>query len=112
MSVPWSRHCKWPGDGPYRSCSCTCACAPKQDFEDKDYNVKKAGYWELGRLGPEVTDELMAKRERLERIKALDAEVRVRVCVCVLATWCMTREEFSPCNPLSCLIVSSRRCKG
>ena len=47
-----------------------------QDFEDKDYNVKRAGYWELGRLGPDVdTEELQAKREKQERVKALAAQV-------------------------------------
>lgn len=35
-----------------------------QDFEDKEYNIKKKdkGYWELGRLGPDLeTEELQAK---------------------------------------------------
>ncbi|KAL6761896.1 hypothetical protein V8C86DRAFT_771966 [Haematococcus lacustris] len=51
----------------------------QKDFEDKDYNVKKAGkgYWELGRLGPDLeTSELQAKREKVEKIKSLAAQVR------------------------------------
>jgi len=52
----------------------TCAIY-LQDYDDKDYNVKKAGYWELGRLGPEMTDELQAKRENQERVKAMAAQV-------------------------------------
>lgn len=34
-----------------------------KDFEEKNYDVKKAaGYWELGRLGPDLeTQELQAK---------------------------------------------------
>eukprot|EP00195_Chlamydomonas_chlamydogama_P013528 CAMPEP_0202890600 /NCGR_PEP_ID=MMETSP1392-20130828/946_1 /ASSEMBLY_ACC=CAM_ASM_000868 /TAXON_ID=225041 /ORGANISM="Chlamydomonas chlamydogama, Strain SAG 11-48b" /LENGTH=647 /DNA_ID=CAMNT_0049574201 /DNA_START=144 /DNA_END=2087 /DNA_ORIENTATION=+ len=50
-----------------------------KDFEDKEYNIKKAGkgYWELGRLGPDLeTEELQAKREKQERIKQLAAQVR------------------------------------
>ncbi|KAF5839657.1 hypothetical protein DUNSADRAFT_208 [Dunaliella salina] len=48
-----------------------------KDFEDKDYNVKKAGYWQLGRLGPDLaTEELQAKRENQERVKAMAAQVR------------------------------------
>ncbi|KAJ9506502.1 hypothetical protein QJQ45_019626 [Haematococcus lacustris] len=49
----------------------------QKDFEDKDYNVKKAGkgYWELGRLGPDLeTSELQAKREKVEKIKSLAAQ--------------------------------------
>jgi hypothetical protein len=34
------------------------------------------GYWELGRLGPDLeTTELQAKREKAEKIKALAAQV-------------------------------------
>ena len=50
-----------------------------QDFEDKDYNIKKEGksYWQLGRLGPDLeTEELQAKREKAERVKQLAAQVR------------------------------------
>lgn len=59
-------------------CAFTLPSAPcAQDFEDKDYNVKKAGYWELGRLGPDLSsNELQAKRENQERVKAMAAQVR------------------------------------
>ncbi|GAX80322.1 hypothetical protein CEUSTIGMA_g7760.t1 [Chlamydomonas eustigma] len=50
-----------------------------KDFEDKEYNIKKEGkgYWQLGRLGPDLeTEELQAKREKAERVKQLAAQVR------------------------------------
>ena len=49
-----------------------------QDFEDKEYNIKKEGkgYWELGRLGPDLeTEELQAKREKADRVKQMAAQV-------------------------------------
>jgi hypothetical protein len=34
----------------------------QSDYEARNYDVKKAnGYWQLGRLGPEETEELQAK---------------------------------------------------
>jgi len=65
-----------------------------QDFEDKDYNVKKAGYWELGRLGPDLaTDELQAKRENQERVKALAAQV------CALVhMWSLSPSLYCACG--------------
>jgi len=34
----------------------------QSDYEAANYDVKKAkGYWQLGRLGPEETQELQAK---------------------------------------------------
>lgn len=50
-----------------------------QDYEDKAYNVKRAGgsYWQLGRLGPDLeTEELQAKREKAEKLKQMAAAVR------------------------------------
>eukprot|EP00198_Chlamydomonas_reinhardtii_P009932 XP_001699269.1 predicted protein [Chlamydomonas reinhardtii] len=44
-----------------------------KDFEDKQYNVKAGkGYWQLGKLGPDLeTEELQAKREAKEKIKRM-----------------------------------------
>lgn len=50
-----------------------------QDFEDKEYNIKREGkeYWQLGRLGPDMeSEELQAKREKAERVKQMAAQVR------------------------------------
>ena len=50
-----------------------------QDYEDKEYNIKKEGknYWQLGRLGPDLeTEELQAKREKADRVKTMAAQVR------------------------------------
>ncbi len=52
---------------------------PPQDYEDKEYNIKKEGksYWEMGRLGPDLeTEELQAKREKADRVKQMSAQVR------------------------------------
>ncbi|GIL57286.1 hypothetical protein Vafri_12544 [Volvox africanus] len=49
-----------------------------KDFEEKEYNVKAGrGYWQLGKLGPDLeTEELQAKREAKERVKKLAEQVR------------------------------------
>jgi hypothetical protein len=42
-------------------------CVLQSDYEARNYDVKKAnGYWQLGRLGPEETEELQAKVGRVE----------------------------------------------
>lgn len=67
-----------------------CLCAPVvsrvQDYEEKEYNVKGGkGYWELGKLGPDLeTSELQAKREKAEKIKAMAAQVGG----CAHTGWC------------------------
>ena len=57
VSHPGSSWC------PVQAIAATPAAA-MQDFEDKEYNIKGKGkgYWELGRLGPDLeTEELQAK---------------------------------------------------
>ncbi|WIA33328.1 hypothetical protein OEZ86_006465 [Tetradesmus obliquus] len=47
------------------------------DYEARNYDVKKAnGYWQLGRLGPEETEELQAKREAKERVRELSNRIK------------------------------------
>jgi hypothetical protein len=47
-------------------CACLCGDACLQsDYEAANFDVKKAkGYWQLGRLGLEETQELQAKVRR------------------------------------------------
>uniref|UniRef100_A0A383WH49 Calponin-homology (CH) domain-containing protein n=1 Tax=Tetradesmus obliquus TaxID=3088 RepID=A0A383WH49_TETOB len=47
------------------------------DYEARNYDAKKAnGYWQLGRLGPEETEELQAKREAKERVRELSNRIK------------------------------------
>ena len=66
-------------------CVLSAAYSSEQDFEDKEYNIKREGkeYWQLGRLGPDLeTEELQAKREKAERVKQMAAQVRDVYLVC------------------------------
>ncbi|KAF6251536.1 hypothetical protein COO60DRAFT_1644899 [Scenedesmus sp. NREL 46B-D3] len=52
---------------PYKMC----------DYEARNYDVKKAsGYWQLGRLGPEETEQLQAKRKAKERVRELSSRIK------------------------------------
>ncbi len=70
--VYWCSTCQW------LTITCYWCSTCPQDLRDKEYNIKRpgGGYWELGRLGPDLeTEELQAKREKAERMRDMAAQV-------------------------------------
>lgn len=82
------------------------------DYEARNYDAKKAnGYWQLGRLGPEETEELQAKVRHRDMAIAVhclhDSALLwhiVAACGCaavqMAADWCNCAGSRAPCGSL------------